>query len=417
MYEYTHLIPAGVAVIFGLSYFFLAIGRVPGLRIDRAGIAVVGATAMIAAGALNLREAAAAVHYETIILLFAMMIVAAYLRISGFFALATVFAARKLTGPRTLLAAVIAVSGVLSAFLVNDVVCVALTPLAVELCRKLRRAPIPYLIGLATASNIGSVATITGNPQNIIIGSLSAISYVRFSARLAPIALIGLALDFLVVAWVYRRALAAPPASEELEALESPFVPHDDHALLYKSVGVTIVAIALFFTSIPIALTALAAAAILMLSRVKPEHVYRAIDWPLLVMFCGLFVIVRGFEIHVVRSWDIEHWRALLNSPVVLVSLLSAALSNLVSNVPAVLLFKPLMEVMPNQEQAWLALSMSSTLAGNLTVLGSVANLIVVENARRAGAELSFVEYLKVGVPITLLTLLVGVAWLAFISY
>jgi Na+/H+ antiporter NhaD/arsenite permease-like protein len=187
--------------------------------------------------------------------------------------------------------------------------------------------------------------------------------------------------------------------------------------LLVKSVGVTLGAIALFFAGAPIALVALGGAAVMMLDRIRPGKTYRAVDWPLLIMFIGLFVVVRAFEVHVVRTWGLERMDALRESPVVLVSLLSAFLSNLVSNVPAVLLLRPLMEVMTQKETAWLALAMSSTLAGNLTVLGSVANLIVVESARRAGTELKFVEYLKVGIPLTILTTLVGVAWLALTAY
>ena len=177
-----------VSTIFGLTYLALALGKVPGLRIDRAGIALVGAAAMLACGVLSMREAAEAVDYETIVLLFGMMVVVAYLRLAGFFALATEWIAGRFSGPFSLLAVTIALSGVLSAFLVNDVVCVALTPLVLHLCQRSRRPPIPYLVGLATASNVGSVATITGNPQNIIIGSLSQISYLRFAARLAPVA-------------------------------------------------------------------------------------------------------------------------------------------------------------------------------------------------------------------------------------
>ena len=173
----------------------------------------------------------------------------------------------------------------------------------------------------------------------------------------------------------------------------------------------------MFFAGQPIALVALIAAGVLLLGRVRPEKVFRSVDWPLLVMFAGLFVVVHSFDGNVVQTWGLEQCHALLESPVVLVSGLSVLLSNLVSNVPAVLLFNPLMEVMPEKELAWLALAMSSTLAGNLTVLGSVANLIVVENARRAGTELGFVEYLKVGVPLTVLTTLVGVAWLALVHY
>jgi Na+/H+ antiporter NhaD/arsenite permease-like protein len=229
------------------------------------------------------------------------------------------------------------------------------------------------------------------------------------------VAALGLALNFLVVAFVYRKELERPendcPDAEELSR------PRVHRKLLVKSVMVTLVAVGLFFAGQPIALVALAAAGVLMLDRVRPEKVYGAVDWPLLIMFAGLFVVVHAFEVNVVKTWSLERCHALLESPVVLVSALSVFLSNLVSNVPAVLLFKPLMEVMPQKELAWLALAMSSTLAGNLTVLGSVANLIVVENARRAGTELSFVEYLKVGVPLTVLTTVVGIAWLALVHY
>src|SRR5437016_7671919 len=196
-------------MIFGLTYLGLAVGKVPGLRIDRAGIALVGAAVMLAGGVLSMHDAAKAVDYETIVLLFGMMVVVSYLRMAGFFALATERIAARFSGPLILLAVTIALSGILSAFLVNDVVCVALTPLVLHLCERLRRPPIPYLVGLATASNVGSVATITGNPENIIIGSLSGISYLRFAARLAPVALIGLALNFAVIALIYRGALRA----------------------------------------------------------------------------------------------------------------------------------------------------------------------------------------------------------------
>jgi Na+/H+ antiporter NhaD/arsenite permease-like protein len=197
-----------VSILFGLTYLALAIGKVPRLRLDRAAIALVGAAAMLAFGVLDLRDAAKAVDYQTIALLFGMMVLVAYLRMAGFFTLATDHVAARCTGPYSLLAVVIGLTGMLSAFLVNDVVCVALTPLVLSLCQRLRRPPVPYLVGLATASNIGSVATITGNPQNNIIGSLSGISYIRFATRLAPVALIGLVINFVVVAVIIFAAAA-----------------------------------------------------------------------------------------------------------------------------------------------------------------------------------------------------------------
>lgn len=398
--------------IFTLTYLGLALGGIPGLRTDRAGIALVGAAAMLAAGALNLHQAARAVDYETIALLFGMMVVVAYLKLSGFFALATNFVAEHFSGPKTLLAVIVALSGILSAFLVNDVVCVAMTPLVIDLCRRLRRPPLPYLIGLATASNVGSVATITGNPQNMIIGSMSGISYLRFWLRLAPIAVLGLVMTFVIVVLVYGNQLIDTGNAEE-----SSRRPRVHRHLLIKSMAVTLGTVALFFAGQPIALVALGAAGLLMLDRTRPDKIYRIVDWPLLVMFTGLFVVVHAFEVNVVQGWGLDRLEALRQSPVVMVSGLSVALSNLVSNVPAVLLFKPLIEGMPQPELAWLALAMSSTLAGNLTLLGSVANLIVVESARRTGTDVGFFEYLKVGIPLTLLTTTMGVAWLTLVSY
>jgi Na+/H+ antiporter NhaD/arsenite permease-like protein len=399
--------------IFTLTYLGLALGGIPGLRIDRAGIALVGAAAMLAAGVLNMHEAARAVDYETIVLLFGMMVVVAYLKLSGFFALATDFVAEHFSGPKTLLAMIVGLSGVLSAFLVNDVVCVAMTPLVIGLCRRLKRPPLPYLIGLATASNVGSVATITGNPQNMIIGSLSGISYLRFCVRLAPIAVVGLVMTFAIVAIVYRTQFV-----ESRDNVDAPLRrPRVHRHLLIKSMAVTLGTVALFFAGQPVALVAIGAAGLLMLDRTRPEKIYRIVDWPLLVMFTGLFVVVHAFEVNVVQCWGLDRWQALRQSPVVMVSGLSVALSNLVSNVPAVLLFNPLIEGISQPEQAWLALAMSSTLAGNLTLLGSVANLIVVESARRTGTDVGFFEYLKVGIPLTLLTTTMGVVWLTLVSY
>jgi len=404
-----------VTTIFALTYLGLAIGKVPGLRIDRAGIALVGAAAMMVFGVLNMHDAARAVDYSTLVLLFGMMVVVAYLRLSGFFELLTERMIARNPRPHSLLASLILLSGICSAFLVNDVVCVALTPLVLQLCRRLRRPPVPYLIGVATASNIGSVATLTGNPQNMIIGSLSSISYFRFAAHLAPVAGFGLLVCYLTIRVVYRGTLKVEDEHPVPVSVNSRSRIH--HGLLTKSVLTTVAAVVLFFAGQPISLVALVAAGFLLLDRVRPDKVYRQVDWPLLVMFSGLFVVVHGFEMHVARTWHFEKAFDTGSSPVVAVSSLSLLLSNLVSNVPAVLLFKPIMEVTPQKELAWLALAMSSTLAGNLTILGSVANLIVVENARRAQVEIRFTEFLRVGIPLTLLTTLIGVLWLEFAHY
>ncbi len=205
-------------ILFALTYIGLALGKVPGLRMDRAGIALVGATLMLVTGMLSLDEAVRpdSIDYKTLCLLFGMMVVVGFLRLSGFFQRMTASALLRIRTPLGLLAVTIALSGSLSAFLINDIVCLTLTPLVLHLARRLRFDPVPHLIALATAANIGSTGTITGNPQNIYIGSHSGISYLRFAARLLPVAVLGLGLNFLVVALVYRRSLFSRDKHETL---------------------------------------------------------------------------------------------------------------------------------------------------------------------------------------------------------
>jgi Na+/H+ antiporter NhaD/arsenite permease-like protein len=420
------------AALFTLIYLALAVGKVPGLRVDRAGIALVGATLMLITGLISFDQAISteAIDYRTLALLFGMMVVISFLRLSRFFQGVATWALRRIRTPHGLLLCTITLSGVLSAFLINDIVCLTMTPLVLHLCRKLRFGPVPYLIALATAANIGSTGTITGNPQNIYIGSHSGIPYLRFALRLLPVAALGLVLNYLVVALVYRRRLhqdakladaRAGGENGNGDAADAPDPParRVHRRLQVKSVAVALVTVALFFTGLPLELIALGAAAVLLLGRVRPDKLYGQVDWSLLVMFTGLFIVVHVFQLHVVRTWAIDGWHWLTDRPVDLLSLVSAGLSNIVSNVPAVLLLEPILTHVPaaHRETAWLALAMSSTFAGNLTVLGSVANLIVVENAGRAGVRISFWEYGKVGVPLTLLTLALGVLWLQCVAY
>ncbi len=396
---------------FVASYVGLGLGRVPPFRVDRTGIAIIGAAAMVVSGALPWPDAVAAVDAPTLVLLFGMMIVTAYLRLSGFFRLVMMWALRRARTPLGLLAAAVVTAGVLSAFFVNDVVCLVLAPVVLEVTRQLGLPPVPYLLALATAANVGSVATLTGNPQNMLVGSFSEVSYRRFLAREAPVAVLGLGCVFLVVWVVYRRQLPQAPLA---------IVPDTRLAVHYPLMLKTVVAIAVmlvaFLAGVPIAIVAIAGAGCTLLTRrVKPDKVYREVNWALLVLFAGLFVITAGLE----RSGAMDlflHWAAAANldRPAALTAV-AAVLSNLVSNVPAVLLVKPLVASFAEPRRGWLVLAMASTLAGNLTILGSVANLIVVETARAARVEIGFVEYSKVGVPLTLVTLLLGWLLLAFL--
>ena len=396
---------------FVASYAGLALGRVPGFRIDRTGVAIIGATVMVVSGAVPWADAVASVDAPTLVLLFGMMIVTAYLRLSGFFRLVMTWALRRAGTPRALLAVVVIASGVLSAFFVNDVVCLVLAPVVLEATRQLVLPPVPYLIALVTAANVGSVATLTGNPQNMLVGSFSGISYRSFLVREAPVAIVGLVCVFAVIALVYRRQLPNSPLEI---APDTRLAVH--YPLMFKTINAIVVMLIAFLAGVPIAIVAIAGAAwTLFTRRVNPEKVYREINWSLLVLFAGLFVVTAGLErsglLNVLLRWAEA---ANLQSPAVLTAV-TAVLSNLVSNVPAVLLFKPLIGSFAEPRRAWLVLAMASTLAGNLTILGSVANLIVVEAARSARVEIGFVEYSKVGVPVTLATLVLGwllLAWL-----
>ncbi|MBP2677797.1 MAG: Citrate transporter [Deltaproteobacteria bacterium] len=309
--------------------------------------------------------------------------------------------------PLALLAAIVLVSGVLSAFFVNDTMCLVLTPLVLDIVTRLQRNPIPYLLAVAMAANIGSAATITGNPQNMMIGAFSQISYRTFAAAIAPISAIGLILTVVLIALLYRREFIGVPRID----IEKPRV-RVNTVLLWKSVAAAGAMITLFFMGLPVPKVAVVTGAILLITRrVKPEKVYREIDWSLLVLFAGLFVVIAGVEKALLTGDILTLVKHLQLDRTGVLTVWSAILSNLVSNVPAVLVFKPFITTLTDPQHAWLTLAMSSTLAGNLTVLGSIANLIVIERSRRT-IEISFLEYLKVGVPLTLLTLWIGVLFL-----
>lgn len=410
------LVDAAAVAVFAATYLVMALGRAPGLRIDRAGAALAGAAFMFALGVLNAEEVFKAIDHHTIVLLLGMMIVVANLRLAGAFDLVGEAMARRVARPLPLLVAVTVSTGVLSAFLVNDTVCLVMTPLVVELALKLKRDPVPYAIAIATASNVGSVATITGNPQNMIIGSLSKIPYVDFAAALAPVAAIGLALVVVFVALVFRSEFfgsGAAVSSAQASAGGDVALRHErvriHKGLVTKSLVVTVAMIAAFFAGVSVSTAAIVGAGVLLVTRrVKPERIWREVDWPLLVMFCGLFVVTAALR-KIAMTPDVLAWiDALpLNEPVPL-TLASAALSNIVSNVPAVLVLEPIVERLQDPTRAWLVVAMSSTLAGNLTLVGSIANLIVAERARAFGVEVGFWPYLKVGLPLTVATLAVG---------
>jgi Na+/H+ antiporter NhaD/arsenite permease-like protein len=272
--------------------------------------------------------------------------------------------------------------------------------------------PLPPLLALATGSNVGSVATITGNPQNMLIGSLSRISFVHFVSVLGPVALVGLLIDVLVIAVVYRGRYHETVQVDEPIVIVDRRLRPAQAAMLAKTVVVAALMLAGFVAGFDTALVAAGGGAVLLVTRrVKPEKIWRRIDWDLLVLFVGLFVIVRGAEQAGLDRRFFDLLRPVGLETAWGLSLVAALLSNLISNVPSVMLFSRFVPTLPNPTTGWLTLAMASTLAGNLTILGSIANLIVVEGARKRGVTVGFGEYLRVGVPVTLATLAFGTWW------
>jgi Na+/H+ antiporter NhaD/arsenite permease-like protein len=404
---FDHHALAAYLIFFG-CYTVFAIGRFPGTQIDRPAAAVIGAAMMFAFRVLSPAQGLSSIDYTTIVLLFSMMVVVAGLHLAGFFEWITeLFIAH--VRPTWLLPVVIFTSGFLSAFLVNDIVCLLMAPLVMSISRQFGRRATPYLLALATASNIGSTATITGNPQNILIGSLSRISYLDFLTHLGPVAVIGLFLDWGVLYLIYFSS----EAEASLPLTQAPAFRRPESHLLFP-VLVASAVLAGFLAGLPPALVAaVGAAAVLLHPRYPSKKVYEEVDWSLLVFFIGLFLIVGGAEqsgitrelLSAAERFNL-HNRWIFSGTVVF-------LSNVVSNVPAVMLLKNLLPNFGDAHHFWLFLAMTSTLAGNLTITGSVANIIVVEKAREE-SPVSFGEYLKAGIPVTVTTVAFGVIWLSY---
>lgn len=388
-------------VTIALTYFGLALGYLPGLRMNRATIALVGSAFVIALGVLSLKDAWDAIDPTTIVFLFSMMIVNASLSYSGFFRVALMGLLSVTQSPFGLPVMLTFGSGILSAIFLNDTIALILTPLILNLSKTLRLNPIPYLLAMAGATNIGSVATLSGNPQNILIGSFSGIGYLEFARVLAPIALIGLMIQIALL-WVLYPAVRSTLPQERFTLPDNRIY----RPLFVKTIVITTGLLIAFVVGLPLAESALMAASLLLITRrIKPNRLLREVDWNLLLMFSGLFILTKATQ----QLNLLEPFTRAIGSSAGLLSV-TAILSNLVSNVPAVLLLQPL--IAHDDTQSWLLLSAGSTLAGNLTIFGSVANLITVEAAAKLGYRLSFFEHLRFGLPVTGMTLAIAYFWL-----
>jgi Na+/H+ antiporter NhaD/arsenite permease-like protein len=399
-------------VLFILTYLLIGLQRIPRLHLGRPAGALLGAVAMVGCGVLSYEEARAAIDLDTVFFLLGMMIVLGYLELSGFFEVVE----RRVLGfaksARMLLVLVVISSGLLAALFMNDTICLMLTPVVVRVTRRLELPPGPYLIALATASNIGSACTVMGNPQNALIAIRSGINLIPFVAALWPVSVLGLLLATLLLCWLYRdRITAAPlvvPPPRQLQEVQTWMVT----ASMLSGAGM-VAGLALGVR--PAAAAMAAAAAVILAGATRPRHALQRVDWSLLLFFGGLFVVMRGVEESgLTHALVVTAAGPLAAGGGMVLARLGAAvtlLSQAVSNVPAVLLFVPTLERLGTQvaHPSWLALAAFSSLAGNLTIIGSVANIIVFETARRDGIEVGFGEYLRVGLPLTLATLVL--AW------
>jgi Na+/H+ antiporter NhaD/arsenite permease-like protein len=400
-----------VLVVFAVVYAGMLLGGLPFLQLDRTGVALLGAIALVAVGAVTPAEAAAAVHLPTLLLLFSFMVISAQMRLGGFYTRLTLALADLRVSPPALLAGLVVAVGALSAVFSNDVICLAIAPVLADACLARRLDPVPYLLGLACAANVGSAATLIGNPQNMLIGQVLELSFAGYFLEAAlPVAL-GLAVTWGVIAWQtrgrWRTILDDPPPERRADYAQY------DRWQTAKGLGVAgALLVAFLVTDLPREVLALGGAGLLLMSRRLHSHkMLGLVDWELLVLFIGLFVVNHALEqtglAAAALQWLGEAGAPLSDTgPLFMVTLV---LSNLVSNVPAVMLLLPA----ATEPFSGPMLALVSTLAGNLLIVGSIANIIVVDSARRRGIALDWRTHARTGVPVALATLAVTAVWFA----
>jgi Na+/H+ antiporter NhaD/arsenite permease-like protein len=400
--------------VFVIVYIGMILGTLPGLKVNRAAIALLGATALLATGEINEQDAVASVGYGTIGLLFGLMIVAANFDLAGLYDLLAARVGALAIGPRLFLAVVVALCGVTSALLTNDVIAVALAPVILNLCIVRRLNPVPYLLGLACSTNAGSIATIIGSPQNMLIGQHFHLSFVSFMAYTAVPAITALAVVWGVIAWQYRDTwrlsadLGSKHGKRARHAKERPF----DRWEAIKGLVVVAALVGIFvLTDWPRGQVALAAGGIVLANaHFKSRKMLHRVDWELLVLFIGLFIVNGALHRTGLPQVWIDQLRAhgfALESPAVLF-LVTAVFSDVVSNVPSVMLLLPF----AGDAFSGPIMAVASGLSSNLIVIGSLASIIVVDAAGERGLRISFWDFARTGIPVTLLSMLLAAGWL-----
>jgi len=397
--------------IFAIVYLGMILGGLPFLQLDRTGVALLGAIAVVGLEILSPEQAARAVHLPTLLLLFSFMVISAQMRLGGFYTWVTQRIAALPLAPPALLGAVIVVTAALSAVFSNDVVCLAVAPVLTHACLRRRLDPVPFLLALACAANVGSAATLIGNPQNMLIGQKLELEFRGYLMQaIVPVSL-GLGATWALIAWQTRARWHAEPAAAALESV--PAAARFDPWQTAKGLAVALALLAVFlFTDWPRDVAALTGAGLLMMSRrLHSKKMLGLVDWELLILFIGLFVVNGALEHAGLAQQAIGRLGAAgmpLADPAPLFAA-SLVLSNLVSNVPATMLLLPA----ATQPYSGPLLALVTTFAGNLLVVGSIANIIVLDAARRGGVEIGWRRHARVGLPVTAATLAITAAWLA----
>lgn len=402
-----------VFAVFVAVYFGMGLGRWPGLRIDRTGIVMLGAIVLCASGIVSGEAALAAIDLPTLIVLFGLMILSAQFAACGFYDWCSARIAATDASPAAILALTVAVAGALSAVLANDIVVFAMTPTLVRGLVRRGLDPRPYLVALAGAANAGSAATVIGNPQNILIGQVGRLDFWQFVIACGPPALVALLSVFGVVWLTWRRRLR--PTKAAADAVDAPSL---DRFQLGKAVVVTTALLAMFALRVPHEIAVLIVAGVLLVSRrLATRDVLGLVDWHLLVLFASLFIVTAALAETGLPARLVADLAVAGLTPASLVALapLTLAGSNTIGNVPTVVLLLAVLKDLP--AEALYAMAVLSTLAGNLLIVGSLANIIVVERARQAGVALSFGAHARCGIPMTLLSFAAAVAWFAFYPF
>jgi Na+/H+ antiporter NhaD/arsenite permease-like protein len=408
----------GSVVVFALSYLAISVRRLPLLPVDRPAVALCGAVAMVAVGGLSLDHALAAIDLHVLGLLFGVMLIASYLQQAHVFRFAAWWVLTRTRSARSLLWALVWVSGGLSALLVNDTVCLVLTPLVIAVVLEAELPPLPYLLALASSTNIGGVVSLSGNPQNMLIGRAAAdvLTFADYSALALPAGAACLAVNAVVLCWLFQSRLPRGP----LPPRTAPR-PYLDRRMAVLSGAALAAFVALALAGVSLTGASLTAAALLVLvARVRPREVLGTVDWPLLVFFAGLFVLVAGLERAGAMAHIVGELSPALSAAPPIGELCFAAISvigsNAVSNVPFVLVAVDWVPALPDPRWGYVTLAFASTLAGNLTLIGSIANLIVFESAGAHG-RIGFWQFLRYGAVLTAGSAVTATAALAAVRW